>query len=93
PTDLMAFTKSPTAIAEDGQSISIHADLSSKMDCEGELAIVIGKRGKNIPKNLAFDYVFGYTIANDISARDLQDKHKQFFLGKSLEGTCPLGPY
>ncbi len=48
---------------------------------------------KNIPKNLAYDYVFGYTIANDITARDLQDKHKQYFLGKSLDGTCPLGPY
>ncbi|MFF2797763.1 fumarylacetoacetate hydrolase family protein [Lysinibacillus xylanilyticus] len=93
PTDLMVFTKSPTAIAADGQTISIHADLSSKMDYEGELAVVIGKRGKNIPKNLAYDYVFGYTIANDITARDLQEKHKQFFLGKSLEGTCPLGPY
>ncbi len=93
PTDLMVFTKSPTAIAADGQTISIHAGLSSKLDYEGELAVVIGKRGKNIPKNLAYDYVFGYTIANDITARDLQEKHKQFFLGKSLDGTCPLGPY
>ena len=42
---------------------------------------------------MAFDYVFGYTIANDLTARDLQQKHKQFFLGKSLEGTCPMGPY
>lgn len=83
PTDLMVFTKSPTAIAADGQTISIHAGLSSKLDYEGELAVVIGKRGKNIPKNLAYDYVFGYTIANDITARDLQEKHKQFFLGKS----------
>ncbi len=64
-----------------------------QLDYEGELAIVIGKRGQNIPKALAFDYIFGYTIGNDISARDVQYRHGQYFLGKSLDGTCPLGPY
>ena len=93
PEQLVVFTKSPTAIAADGQTLSIHADVTDSLDYEGELAIVIGKRGKNIPKNMAYDYVFGYTIANDITARDIQAKHQQYFLGKSLEGSCPLGPY
>ena len=93
PEDIMVFTKSPTAIAADESTLPIHANKTAELDYEGELAIVIGKRGKEIPKGLAYDYVFGYTIANDLTARDLQQKHKQFFLGKSLEGSCPLGPY
>ncbi|MDN4492273.1 fumarylacetoacetate hydrolase family protein [Ureibacillus aquaedulcis] len=93
PQDLVVFTKSPTSIAADEQVLSIHEGKTSSLDYEGELAVVIGKKGKDIPKNLAFDYIFGYTIANDITARDLQERHKQYFLGKSLDGTCPLGPY
>ncbi|MEK4228474.1 fumarylacetoacetate hydrolase family protein [Solibacillus sp. FSL H8-0538] len=93
PEDIMVFTKSPTAIAADEATLPIHAEKTSTLDYEGELAVVIGKRGKDIPKGMAFDYVFGYTIGNDITARELQEKHKQYFLGKSLEGTCPLGPY
>lgn len=93
PEDIMVFTKAPTSIAADEQTLSVHADVTSQLDYEGELAIVIAKKGKNIPKNLAYDYVFGYTIANDLSARDLQDKHKQYFLAKSLDGACPMGPY
>ena len=93
PENLMVFTKSPTSIAADNQTLPIHADLTSTLDYEGELAVVIGKRGKNIPKNMAYDYIFGYTIGNDITARNLQAKHIQYFLGKSLDGSCPLGPY
>lgn len=93
PQDLVVFTKSPTSIAADEQVLSIHEGKTDSLDYEGELAIVIGKKGADIPKNLAFDYIFGYTIANDLTARDLQERHKQFFLGKSLEGSCPLGPY
>ena len=51
------------------------------------------KREKIFLQNIAYDYVFGYTIANDLTARDLQTKHQQYFLGKSLDGSCPLGPY
>ncbi|MFJ5769187.1 fumarylacetoacetate hydrolase family protein [Psychrobacillus sp. NPDC093180] len=91
--DFVVFTKSPTSIAADEQTLSIHADKTDSYDYEGELAIVIGKKGKDIPSILAYDYVFGYTIANDLTARDLQKKHQQFFLGKSLEGSCPMGPY
>lgn len=93
PEDLVVFTKAPTAIAADEQTISVHANVTDSLDYEGELAVVIGKKGKNIPAVLAFDYVFGYTIANDITARDLQERHKQFFLAKSLDGSCPMGPY
>ena len=93
PEDMVVFTKSPTAIASDESTLSAHAEFTDSLDYEGELAVVIGKQGKNIPKAMAYDYVFGYTIANDITARDLQEKHKQYFLGKSLEGSCPMGPY
>lgn len=93
PEHLFVFTKAPTAIAADEQTLSVHADVTEELDYEGELAVVIGKKGKNIPSAQVFDYVFGYTIANDISARDLQIKHNQFFLAKSLDGACPMGPY
>ena len=93
PEKLMIFTKSPTAIAADEQDISVHADVTENLDYEGELAVVISKEGRNIPKQLAYDYVFGYTIANDVTARDVQTAHGQFFLGKSFDGSCPMGPY
>lgn len=93
PEKLMIFTKSPTSIAADEQDLPIHEDVTDQLDYEGELAIVISKKGRNIQKQLAYDYVFGYTIANDITARDIQTAHKQFFLGKSLDGSCPMGPY
>ena len=93
PEEILVFTKPPTAIAADEVTLPLHTDKTSELDYEGELAIVIGKGGRDIPKGMAFDYIFGYTIANDISARDIQYRHGQFFLGKSLDGTCPLGPY
>lgn len=93
PEDIVVFTKSPTTIAADETTLPIHADKTDSLDYEGELAIVIGKRGQNVPKALAFDYIFGYTIANDVTAREVQYKHNQYFLGKSLDGTCPMGPY
>ena len=93
PENILVFTKAPTAIAADEATLPVHAGITDSLDYEGELAIVIGKRGQNIPKALAFDYIFGYTIGNDLSARDVQYRHGQYFLGKSLDGTCPLGPY
>lgn len=92
-SSFVVFTKSPTSIAADEQTLSLHADITNSYDYEGELAIVIGKQGKSIPEKLAYDYIFGYTIANDLTARDLQTKHQQYFLGKSLDGSCPMGPY
>jgi 2-keto-4-pentenoate hydratase/2-oxohepta-3-ene-1,7-dioic acid hydratase in catechol pathway len=93
PEEMVIFTKSPTSISGDEQTVPVHSDLTDAYDYEGELAVVIGKKGRSIPKQMAYDYVFGYTIANDLTARDLQSKHQQYFLGKSLEGSCPMGPY
>lgn len=93
PEKLMIFTKSPTAIAADEEVLPVHAETTDSLDYEGELAIVISKEGRNIPTQLAYDHVFGYTIGNDVTARDIQLAHGQFFLGKSLDSTCPLGPY
>ncbi|CAM3100437.1 fumarylacetoacetate hydrolase family protein [Filibacter tadaridae] len=93
PEKLVVFTKSPTTLAADEQDISVHADVTESLDYEGELAIIICKEGRNIPKQLAYDYVFGYSIANDVTARDIQAAHGQYFLGKSLDGSCPMGPY
>ncbi|BAQ10256.1 2-keto-4-pentenoate hydratase [Bacillus sp. OxB-1] len=93
PEKIVVFTKSPTTIAADEQNLPIHDDVTDSLDYEGELAVVISKRGKDIPRQLAYDYIFGYTIANDVTARNVQEEHQQYFLGKSLEGSCPLGPY
>ncbi|WP_033540927.1 fumarylacetoacetate hydrolase family protein [Planococcus sp. CAU13] len=93
PVDLVVFTKSPAAIAADEETVPVHSELTDAYDYEGELAVVIGKGGSAIPKQMAYDHVFGYTIANDMTARDLQSKHQQFFLGKSLMKSCPMGPY
>jgi 2-keto-4-pentenoate hydratase/2-oxohepta-3-ene-1,7-dioic acid hydratase in catechol pathway len=73
--------------------IVIDPAISEQIDWEAELAVIIGKTGKNIPEEEALSYVFGYTVLNDVTARDVQDKFKQFFKGKSLDGYCPLGPW
>ncbi|MEK4030924.1 fumarylacetoacetate hydrolase family protein [Pseudobacillus sp. FSL P4-0506] len=93
PTELMVFTKAPTAVIAANESIPAYEELSNALDYEGELGVIIGKKGKSIAKEDALDYIFGYTIINDVTARDLQKRHKQFFLGKSLDGTCPMGPW
>ena len=92
PDHPMIFTKAPTAVSASGQVLTFPKDVAEALDYEGELAIVIGKQGTAISREEAMDYVFGYTIVNDITARDLQKKHGQFFLGKSLDGSCPIGP-
>lgn len=93
PTELIVFTKAPTTVNGHLDLIPSHQEITNQLDYEGELAIVIGKTGKAIKKEEAMDYIFGYTILNDITARDIQSKHKQFFLGKSLDGSCPIGPW
>ncbi len=92
PEHPMIFTKAPTAVSAPGQVLTFPKDVAEALDYEGELAIVIGKHGTAISREEAMDYVFGYTIVNDITARDLQKKHGQFFIGKSLDGSCPIGP-
>jgi 2-keto-4-pentenoate hydratase/2-oxohepta-3-ene-1,7-dioic acid hydratase in catechol pathway len=93
PEHVMVFTKAPTTVISHGQNIQSHSELTEQLDYEGELAVVIGKKGIGIKREEALDYVFGYTIVNDVTARDLQAKHKQFFIGKSLDTTCPMGPW
>ncbi|WP_422123759.1 fumarylacetoacetate hydrolase family protein [Planococcus sp. X10-3] len=93
PVELVVFTKSPASIAADHETVPVHSELTDAYDYEGELAVVIGKGGSSIPTQMAYDHVFGYTIANDLTARDLQSKHQQYFLGKSLVKSCPMGPY
>ncbi|MRX73513.1 FAA hydrolase family protein [Bacillus lacus] len=88
----MLFSKAPTAVIGHDAEIDLHSDVTSELDYEGELAVVIGKNGKRIEKENAGDYIFGFTILNDITARDLQARHKQFLLGKSLDTSCPIGP-
>ena len=89
----IVFTKAASSINGPYSDIPVNTDVSNKMDWEVELGVIIGKGGKGISKNDALNHVFGYTIINDISARDFQKKHKQFFIGKSFTGACPMGPW
>ncbi len=89
----MFFTKTPATVVGPDAAIDIDAALTEQADWEVELAVVIGPGGRDIPKESAFDHIFGFTVANDISARDVQFRHGgQFFKGKSFDTFCPLGP-
>jgi 2-keto-4-pentenoate hydratase/2-oxohepta-3-ene-1,7-dioic acid hydratase in catechol pathway len=87
------FTKAPTTVNAPGAPVRLDPGLTALLDYEVELAVVIGKAGRDIPKARAYEHVFGYTIANDVTARDLQRRHEQWFKGKSLDTTLPLGPW
>lgn len=87
------FTKAPTTVNSPYGNIIIDPAVSEQIDWEVELAVIIGKGGKNIREEDALSHVFGYTVLNDVSARDLQSRHKQFFKGKSIDGYCPMGPW
>jgi 2-keto-4-pentenoate hydratase/2-oxohepta-3-ene-1,7-dioic acid hydratase in catechol pathway len=86
------FTKAPTAVTGPYDSIPWDRSATEQVDYEAELGVIIGRDGRNISRANAPDHVFGYTIINDVSARDLQYAHKQWFKGKSLDGFCPMGP-
>ena len=87
------FTKAPTAIAAPGATLRLDAKVSQEYDYEAELAVVIGARCKDVPEDEALHVVFGYTALNDLTARDLQRAHGQWFKGKSLDDSCPIGPW
>ncbi len=88
------FTKATTTVNGPYDDIPLDSAITQQLDWEVELAVVIGRKGKNIPRAKAMDYVFGYTVINDVSARDLQNAHGgQFFKGKSLDGAGPMGPH
>jgi 2-keto-4-pentenoate hydratase/2-oxohepta-3-ene-1,7-dioic acid hydratase in catechol pathway len=89
----MVFTKSVTSVTGPDTTVPWDAATCAQLDWEVELGVIIGKGGKKISRRQALRHVFGYTIINDLSARDLQFRHGQFFLGKSLDGACPMGPW
>jgi len=86
------FTKWPNSVIGPGEPIPSGNDYTNTTDYEGELTVVIGEGGRNITKKDAYRHVYGYTIVNDVSARTIQNRHRQWFLGKSLDGYCPMGP-
>ncbi len=87
------FTKPPTTVIGHEDDVKRHAEHTQKLDYEVELAVIIGKGGTNIPADKALDHIFGYTVVNDVTARDAQNAHGQFFKGKSFDTFCPIGPY
>ena len=87
------FSKPPTAVVGPNDIVKNYKEFVTKLDYEVELALIIGKTGKNISKEHAYDYVFGYTIMNDVSARDWQKNHVQWLLGKGPDTFAPLGPW
>lgn len=93
PEAPVVFTKPASTIIGTGAKVPRHEHLTKQLDYEAELAVIIGKGGVNISKEDAYKHVWGYTIVNDFTARDLQKLHRQWFLGKSLDGFCPMGPY
>jgi 2-keto-4-pentenoate hydratase/2-oxohepta-3-ene-1,7-dioic acid hydratase in catechol pathway len=86
------FSKPPSTVIGPGDTIPWHGHVTQAVDWEVELAVVIGRPGRDIAAADALSHVFGYTVANDVTARDLQQRHGQWFKGKGLDGFCPLGP-
>lgn len=89
----LIFNKATTTVNAPDGDIPYFSHVSTDIDWEAELVIIIGKQGRGIAKNDARGHVFGYTVLNDVTARDVQRKHKQFFVGKSFDGSAPLGPW
>ena len=94
PDHPVFFSKVPTTVNGPYDPVPFDADISTSLDWEVELGVVIGARGKSIPEPDAMHYVWGYTVINDVSWRDIQRRHgNQWHKGKSLDGTCPMGPW
>ncbi|MEO3892247.1 fumarylacetoacetate hydrolase family protein [Nonomuraea sp. B5E05] len=93
PEAPVVFTKPPESVIGPDAQILLPRDITSCLDYEAELAVVIGMKGRGITPARALDHVFGYTIVNDVTARDLQARHTQWFLGKALDTSCPMGPW
>lgn len=93
PEHPIIFSKAVNTIASPFQVIDASADDTSTLDYEGEVGVVIGKRCKGATLTNAQSYVFGYTLVNDLTARALQRRHNQWFVGKNLDGFCPVGPW
>jgi 2-keto-4-pentenoate hydratase/2-oxohepta-3-ene-1,7-dioic acid hydratase in catechol pathway len=92
PEAPVIFTKPSSTVIGPGASIPNYLDPTDSTDYEGELTVIIGRGGRGITKADALSHVFGYTIVNDVTARTLQHKHRQWFIGKGIDGFCPMGP-
>lgn len=93
PSDPIIFSKVPEAVVAPGAPIKIPAGVSETIDYEAELAVVVGRGGRGISAAKAMEHVWGYTVINDVTARDWQQRHKQWLLGKSFDTFCPMGPW
>lgn len=93
PEHPIIFTKPASSISSPSAEIPLWPGLDEAVDYEAELAVVIGRGGRCIGRADAMKHVFGYTVVNDVTARDLQQRHKQWFLGKGIDGFCPMGPW
>jgi 2-keto-4-pentenoate hydratase/2-oxohepta-3-ene-1,7-dioic acid hydratase in catechol pathway len=93
PDHPVVFTKAPTSVIGPDDAIVLANDPTGTTDYEGEMAVVIGRNARNVSAEVALDFVFGWTIVNDVTARDLQKKHVQWFIGKSPDTFCPMGPW
>jgi 2-keto-4-pentenoate hydratase/2-oxohepta-3-ene-1,7-dioic acid hydratase in catechol pathway len=93
PEHPILFSKVPQSVIAPGAAIRIPTGVSEAIDYEAELAVVIGREGRGIAEADAWDHIFGYTILNDVTARDLQRRHVQWLIGKSLDTFCPMGPW
>ncbi len=93
PGPPVIFTKAPTTVNAPFGDIVIDPEVSVQVDWEAELAVIIGRRARKVSQRDALNYVFGYTVLNDVTARDLQNRTSQFFVGKSIDGYAPMGPW
>lgn len=89
----IVFTKVPECVVGPHDDVLVPSEISKQIDYEAELAVVIGKGGKNITRAAALEHVFGYTVVNDVTARDVQMRHGQWDMGKSFDTFCPMGPW
>ena len=93
PKHPIIFSKVPECVVANHTPVQIDSSVSTAIDYEAELAVIIGKAGRGISKENAYDHVWGYTIVNDVTARDLQGKYSQWLIGKSQDTFCPMGPW
>ena len=93
PDHPVIFTKATTSVIGPDEAIVLANDPTGTTDYEGEMAVIIGRETRNVPSQDARDHVFGWTIVNDVTARDLQKRHVQWFVGKSPDTFCPMGPW
>jgi 2-keto-4-pentenoate hydratase/2-oxohepta-3-ene-1,7-dioic acid hydratase in catechol pathway len=93
PQDPIIFTKVPESVVATGSQVLIPKNVSTAIDYEAELAVIIGRQAKGVSEADAMQYIWGYTIVNDVTSRDWQSRHKQWHMGKSFDTFCPMGPW